>query len=225
MKSRRPTLSESPLPSEGTIHFRYRLTPPTPGDRIDPERFARLAAWRRILRQLKLLGRDARRYDGYGYGNLSTRDPAPGARFFVTASQSSGVPHITRGHIVRVDHSDAERFEVDATGTQPPSSESITHAMLYAVDADVAWIMHVHSDAIWQAAARLRLPCTPAAVTYGSPAMADSVAQLLRRHAERPLVFATLGHVDGIFACGGDAASVGGVLVATLARALYGTAQ
>jgi L-ribulose-5-phosphate 4-epimerase len=222
MKSRRTTQSKSRPPTEGAIQFGFTLVPPTAADRIDDERFAQLAAWRHLLKQLRLLGRDARRYDGYAYGNLSTRDPTVPVRFFITASQTSGVARVTRNDIVRVDRSDADRFEIDATGARPPSSESITHAMLYAADAGIAWIMHVHSAAIWQAAARLRLPCTPADVPYGSPAMAAAVARLLQRHAERPLVFATLGHVDGIFSCGGDAAGVGGALVNTLARAMYG---
>ena len=50
--------------------------------------------------------------------------------------------------------------------------------------------------------------------------MADAVAALLRTHRRRPLVFVTLGHEDGVFACGGSAEATGGALVAALARAL-----
>ena len=57
-------------------------------------------------------------------------------------------------------------------------------------------------------------------VGYGSTQMAEAVSALLRTHRTRPLVFVTLGHEDGVFACGGSAEATGGALVAALARAL-----
>jgi len=42
----------------------------------------------------------------------------------------------------------------------------------------------------------------------------------LRHRPLEPLVFVTLGHEDGVFACGGNAEATGGALVAALARAL-----
>lgn len=207
-------------PTEGAIRFRYRLEPARAGDALDAALFERLAAWRQILKQLKLIGHDRRRYDGFAYGNLSVRDAAQPARFHVTASQTSGASRLLRRDVVRVDAWDAVRFEVDATGARAPSSESVTHGMIYAADATLAWIMHAHSSAIWRAAQRLGLPCTAADVPYGSPQMAAAVGALARRHRARPLVFATLGHEDGVFACGADADATGTALVAALARAL-----
>jgi ribulose-5-phosphate 4-epimerase/fuculose-1-phosphate aldolase len=215
--------STSTAPTEGAIRFRYRLNSPRVADALDAGRFERLAAWRRILKQLKLVGRDRRRYDGYAYGNLSVRDTVDPARFYVTASQTSGAPRLVPQHVVRVDDWDAERFEVDATGTLPPSSESITHGIAYAADPAIAWIMHVHAPVIWRSAARLQLPLTAADVPYGSPAMAEAVAALAQRDARRPLVFATLGHEDGVFACGATADDTGAALVRTLADALAGS--
>lgn len=210
---------EGPL-AEGAIRFRYRLTAARAADALDARCFERLADWRRILRNLALTGRDPTRYDGYAYGNLSVRDAANPSRFFVTASQTGGAPRLIADHVVRVDAWDARRFEVDATGAQAPSSESITHGMVYAADPAIAWIMHVHSPAIWRNAARLELPTTAADVEYGSPAMAQAVAALARRHTRRPLVFATLGHEDGVFACGETADATGAALIRVLERAL-----
>jgi len=211
--------------AEGAIHFRYRLAVARDDDRLDDERFERLAAWRHILKQQKLIGRDRRRYDGFAFGNLSARDPRNPLRFFVTASQTAGAARLHRKHITRVDRWNAERFDVDATGSLPPSSESITHGMLYAADAQLAWIMHVHSPAIWRAAARLELPVTAANVPYGSPAMAAAVGTLMRQHTARPLIFATLGHEDGVFACGASANAAGGALLCTLADSLTGATR
>ncbi len=208
--------------AEGTIQFRYRLGAPGTADSVDADRFARMAAWRTILRQLDLIGRQPNRYDGYAYGNLSVRDCNQANRFFVTASQTGGEAAFERTHLVRIDRWNAPHFEVDATGTAAPSSESITHGMLYAADPSIAWVMHVHSPAIWRAAIRLRLPVTGETVAYGSPAMANAVAGLLDRHRDRPLVFATLGHLDGVFACGSSADDTGTLLIRTLAVSLAG---
>ena len=57
-------------------------------------------------------------------------------------------------------------------------------------------------------------------VDYGSPEMVVAVAELMAAHHSRPLVFATLGHEDGVFACGATARDTGGLLVSYLARAL-----
>lgn len=211
--------------SEGAIQFRYRLAEPGPADSVDAERFARMAAWRTILRRLDLIGRQSNRYDGYAYGNLSVRDSVQADRFFVTASQTGGEVDFERARLVRIDRWDARRFDVDATGVAPPSSESITHGMLYAADPTMAWVMHVHSPSIWRAGARLRLPVTAETVPYGSPAMAIAVAALLTLHPVRPLVFATLGHEDGVFACGESADDVGAALIRTLAASLAGAAS
>jgi ribulose-5-phosphate 4-epimerase/fuculose-1-phosphate aldolase len=209
--------------TEGAIRFRYRLTAARATDGLDAQRFQRLADWRRVLKGLALIGRDPTRYDGYAYGNLSVRDHAQPARFFVTASQTGGAPRLVADHVVRVDAYDVGRFEVAATGALPPSSESITHAMVYAADAGIDWVMHVHCPAIWRNAARLQLATTAADVEYGSLAMANAVAALTRRHTRRPLVFATLGHEDGVFACGATADETGAALIRALERARAGS--
>ncbi|HET6474208.1 MAG TPA: class II aldolase/adducin family protein [Pseudomonadales bacterium] len=214
------TPAHSTPAAEGAIRFRYRLAPPGDRDRLARDAFARVRAWRQILKRLQLIGRHARRYDGYGYGNLSVRDPHDPTRFYVTASQTSGAPRLRVTDLVRIDRCDVDQFEVDAVGDRAPSSESITHGMVYAADPAVAWIMHAHAPAIWRAAACLGLATTPPDVEYGSRAMALAVEALLAREPARPLLFATLGHTDGVFACGTTADDAGALLVRTHAAAL-----
>ncbi len=93
------------------------------------------------------------------------------------------------------------------------------HGMIYAADPEIHWVFHCHSPEVWRRAPALDLPCTPAGVSYGSPAMTAAVAQVLRRHKQRPMLFATLGHEDGLFACGATAEAAGTRLVAALAQA------
>ena len=204
---------------EGTIQFAYALEAPAVL-LVDAGVLARLQGWRAVLRRLGLVGQDPDRYGGLGFGNLSVRDPGVTEQFVITASQTGGLPRVEDQDLVRVVQANAERFWVDAQGHQPPSSESLTHAMIYRADPAVGWIFHVHSADIWADAASLGLAETPAEVPYGSPAMAGAVAALLRSHAARPVIFVTQGHQDGVFACGADADSTGAVLLSALARAL-----
>jgi hypothetical protein len=204
---------------EGVIRFAYTLEPPT-APPLDAERFAALQGWRTVLRRLGLLGQDRKRYGGLGFGNLSVRVPGRPDQFVITASQTGGVPVLDDEHLVRIVRASAERFWADAEGHQPPSSESLTHAMIYAADPHTDWVFHVHSPEIWARAEALGLPATAADVAYGTPAMVTAVAALLDEQAGRPCVFVTGGHEDGVFACAGSAEAAGTALLAVLARAL-----
>ena len=200
---------------EGVIQFAYALTPGDTG--LAPALFAELSAWRSVLRDLDLLGEHPDRYGGFGYGNLSLRVPDGG--FVITASQTSGASQLRSQDLVRITDVDATGFRVDAIGEKPPSSESLTHAMLYAADPDVNVVFHVHCPQIWRNREALALPSTAEEVPYGTPAMARAVATLMAERRERPLLFVTAGHEDGVFAAGATARDCGSLLVACLADA------
>ena len=204
---------------EGVIRFAYDLQSP---DGVVTEESLRetLAAWRTIFRRLGVLGHDPDRYGGLGFGNLSVRDREHPEEFVVTASQTSGRSGLRDRDLVRITGCNLERFWVDAVGHKPPSSETLTHAMIYASDPRIQWVFHVHSPEIWRHAEQLAIPCTAPEVAYGSADMVRAVAELLEKHQSRPLLFATLGHEDGIFACGPTARDAGGLLVSYLAKAL-----
>lgn len=204
---------------EGVIQFAYSLNVPD-GPLADAKLFSQLKAWREILMRLGLVGQDPERYQGLGFGNLSARDPERPGEFVITASQTGAVVDLTQEELTRVVHCNLERFWVDAIGTQPPSSETLTHAMIYAADSRIQWVFHCHSPEIWQRTGDLALPATEADVRYGSPEMVGATARLLAAYHSRPLVFTTLGHTDGIFSCGPTARDTGGLLVSYLARAL-----
>lgn len=205
--------------AEGAIRFAYDLKEPAAqvaGDDV----LLQIRAWREIFMRLGGVGQTPDRYQGLGFGNLSARDPDQPEEFVITASQTGGVRHLTDEDLTRVVGCNLDRFWVDAEGSQPPSSETLTHAMIYAADPRIEWVFHCHCPELWQAAVALALPTTARDVDYGSPEMVVAVAELLAGHHSRPLVFATLGHEDGIFACGSTARDTGGLLVSYLARSL-----
>ena len=205
--------------TEGVIQFGYELesaTEPPAGAPV----LQTLLAWRAVLRRLGLLGQTPGRYGGLGYGNLSARDPERPGEFVITASQTGGIRDLDASGLCRILNYDLAGFRVSAAGTRPPSSESLSHAMIYQADPGVWWVFHVHSPEIWRRVAALAIPAIGADVAYGSPAMASAVAVVLATNSERPLTFVTLGHEDGVFACGRTAGETGTLLVDLLARSL-----
>jgi len=205
--------------AEGIIRFAYDLQAPR-GAVIPKAQYQELAAWRTLLRRLQLLGQHPDRYQGLSYGNLSARDPDLTDEFIISASQTSAEPEFDESHLVRITNCNLERFWIDAEGEMPPSSEAMTHAMIYQADSRINWVFHCHSPELWQATQSLALPCTAETVAYGSTDMVWAVADLFERHHSRPLLFTTLGHEDGVFSCGTSARDAGGLLVTYLAKAM-----
>ncbi|MDT8441390.1 MAG: class II aldolase/adducin family protein [Desulfuromonadales bacterium] len=205
--------------SEGVIKFDLDVRPgPAP-----PAGWLReLDAWRELFRRLGLLGQDPRRYDGFGFGNLSRRRPdADDHSFVISATQTGGLPRLTPADYVLVETCDPARNRVRATGMSRPSSEALSHAVVYQTCAAIDWVMHLHSPDIFRAGARLGLPGTDPAAAYGSVAMAAEIRGLVSQTLpDKPLLLVMTGHQDGILACGGDADTVGALVVTTLAQAL-----
>jgi L-ribulose-5-phosphate 4-epimerase len=185
-------------------HETAKLTfPPEMGDLLD---------WRRQLRGLNLIGADAQ---GIGYGNLSIRlygSPT----FLITSSQSSGLTEVDQQHFARVTVVDLDRNYLRSVGERPPSSEALTHAALYQVNAAIRGVVHVHSNAIWSAW-RDRLPTSRDEVPYGTPEMAY---EMLRLHKRRALggqgVIVMGGHQDGVIAFGPSVAEAAGEIIKLL---------
>jgi len=205
--------------TEGVIQFDFELEPAA-GPPVGAHVLQTLLAWRTVLRRLELLGQTPGRYGGLGYGNLSVRDPERLREFVITGSQTGVIRDLDETGLCRIRNYDLARFRVSAAGRRPPSSESLSHAMIYDADPDVRWVFHVHSPEIWLRAVSLDIPTTGADVDYGSPAMARAVEGVLATNDDRPLVFVTLGHEDGVFACGGTARETGTSLIGLLARSI-----
>jgi len=181
-------------------------------------RSAPLRAWFRILRRLELLGRRADRYEGFAYGNLSRRT---GDGLLVTCTQTSGRQRLAPEDFTRVTHWSIAGNRLRSTGPCRPSSETLTHAMVYDQVPAAHWVFHVHSPEIWQNAAGLGLPVTDPGAEYGTPAMARAVAATLESLGQPATgILAMGGHEDGIVAWGATADEAGCRLLTALAHAL-----
>lgn len=206
---------------EGVIKFdlQYTQTGPAPAETL-----AELNAWRRILWQLALIGQDPARYGGYGFGNVSKRitplDAAAGKRrFVISGTQTGGLETLEVTHYSMVNTYDPQANRVEAGGPVRPSSESLTHGMIYDLDTGIHAILHVHSTHIWQQADTLNIPVTDAAVAYGTPGMALEVERLFRTtDVLHKGIFSMGGHADGIVAFGTTPGEAGGILLNALAK-------
>jgi ribulose-5-phosphate 4-epimerase/fuculose-1-phosphate aldolase len=123
-------------------------------------------------------------------------------------------------HYAIVEECEPEHNRIVATGPWKPSSESLTHGVVYDLDPEVYCVIHVHSPEIWNAAKRLQLPTTNASVPYGCPEMA---AEVVRLYAETDLperrIFSMGGHEDGIVAFGPTSDSAARTLLTALRQA------
>jgi hypothetical protein len=203
---------------EGVIKYELHFTPAAPLAHVE---VAELCAWREILRRLGLTGQDPARYGGIGFGNLSRRLVSGAARFAVTGSQTGPLPTLDERHFAVVTGCDPFANRLVAEGPITPSSESLTHGQVYALDDSAHFVFHAHSPDIWRAAVHLGIPATAAHAAYGTPAMVVEVERLFREtHTRETRLFVMGGHEDGVASFGRTAQEAGTALVLALARAL-----
>lgn len=201
---------------EGVVRFRAEhALEPLSAEQV--ERLAPLLPWRRVLWLTGLLGQDPRRYGGYGYGNVSVR--AMGEGLLISGTQTSGAPDSGPERFAWITGWSVEGNRVTSRGPVPPSSEALSHAVLYEPPA-VGAVFHVHAPRLYRAAARLGLPVTGDAEA-GTPEMAREVESIFRRgsRSRSAGVVVMGGHPDGLLVYGGTAEEAGRTLVRLLVAA------
>ena len=181
---------------EGYIKFEsdWRRTEPL-GEAL----VADLVRWRRPLYEAGLIGQ----YEdlGIGFGNLSRRCRAPGL-FVISGTQTGHLAELGPEHFSLVTGVDVERNRVTSQGAAEASSESMTHALLYDVDAGIHAVVHVHSAALWKALLG-RIPTSDPDVPYGTPEMAAEIGRLYRDTDFSQSGVAVMGgHEEGLISVG-----------------------
>ena len=195
------------MEQEGVV--KYKLNFHRSGVKVAPEDLERLNEARARLIVEKLLGQNHLRYGGLGFGNISIRNPELGSSFLISGTQTGLLPHLHADAISCVTGFDIQLNQLVAYGECEPSSEAMTHGVLYRSAANVDAVVHVHSPDIWYHCDALGIPSTRSSIPYGTPAMAHAVEAIGYKAAldDLPLVFAMKGHQDGIVAAGRDLAS------------------
>ena len=219
-------LNDNHQEQEGVIKYLLEFDKQTIADDISIEL---LDQWRHVLYNLALIGQDPARYDGFGFGNISCRIPLSDA-FLISGSQTGHLPYLKREHYAVVTECDPKKNHLKAYGQTVPSSESLTHGVIYGAQTTglqktVGAVVHVHNPLIWNLSESLKLPATPQRVPYGTPEMACAVEGLCSTIVKNasPPVFVMKGHVDGVVAYGPNLESAVMSLLDVYHQALLGS--
>ncbi len=203
---------------EGVIKYRLRHRQQP----IKPQcSLAEINAWRTIVVRLGLIGQNPERYGNVGFGNISLRLDAHSDQFIISGTQTGHIEHLSPEHYCLIVKAEPHQNRLQSIGLCKPSSESLTHASVYAQNPAIQAIIHAHSPEIWRHTLALGLPHTGADVAYGTVEMALAVERLFQsgQLAEVSL-FTLLGHEDGVVAFGSTMREAAWVLIDYLSRAI-----
>jgi hypothetical protein len=212
------------MEKEGVIKFDLRFTAGPP---VAQKILTELNTWRHILWKHALIGQDPARYEGYGFGNVSQRtgsddQPCGKRQFVISGTQTGHLEKLDNRHYACVIAYNADTNQVVAEGPVKPSSESMTHGVIYDLDSELRAVLHVHSPDIWNSATSLGIPVTSPAVEYGTPAMSYEVVRLYGQSDVRKKgIFSMGGHEDGVVAFGHTVEEAGNTLLTALAKCRY----
>lgn len=185
---------------EGCIKYRQRWTKT---GQLALDELDDLCRWRTQLRQIGLIGEYPD--SGIGFGNLSARI-GDSLRFLISGTQTGHFRTSTAEQFSLVTRVDIPGNEVDCEGPLPASSEAMTHAGIYAADAAIRAVVHVHDSRLWEYALH-HLPTTGRDIPYGTPAMATAFAELIAEPDFKARGIAAMaGHDEGLVSVGRDIA-------------------
>lgn len=165
--------------------------------------FSEINYWRDRLYSQGLIGAYP---DGIGFGNISMRADYSRREFWISGSSTGHLPKLSQHHYSRVTHFDVAQNRVWSWGAHQASSESMSHAVLYAIDRTIGAVVHVHSDFLWKKMI-YQVPTTDAGIAYGTPEMARAIEDLYQTSdlpTKKILVMA--GHQDGVISFGKNVA-------------------
>ncbi|KZY39158.1 hypothetical protein A3729_25025, partial [Oleiphilus sp. HI0043] len=212
------------MEQEGVI--KYQLVFEHRSISIDDTSLAELNQCRQQMMAHGLIGQDDNRYEGYGFGNLSLRCQSDSSieappSFWISGTQTGHLPTLFPRDICLVNQSHPETNTIHAEGETKPSSESMTHGVIYKLSARIKAVVHVHSTEIWKQRSALKLASTPKEIPYGTPEMAESVRQLSAQLllSEKSILFCMDGHEDGVVVAGESLSQCTQTLINTLHRA------
>jgi len=193
------------LIDDGYIKFNDLLTREEPPESIF---INKLNQWRSTLHKIGLLGQsDA----GIGYGNVSRR--FKNNSFIISGSATGNQAVLTNREYVLVTDFNIKSNTTESSGLISPSSESMTHGIIYRTLPETKYVMHVHYGHFWDKYKNI-LPTSAEHIAYGTPEMALEVKRLiLSISAHKAHILIMGGHAEGIIAYGSSVDEVGNRLL------------
>ena len=203
--------------TEGVIKFQLDFEQ---GEALDYAQIESIEQWRQHLMRLGLIGQDDERYAGLGFGNISHRVNYPGAShaFVITGTQTGHLQQMDAAHYALVTDCDPQRNTLRAQGPVKPSSEAMTHALIYQSVPQAEAVVHIHSPDIWRHAQQLGLAVTNPAVEYGTPQMATEIERIIDAGLPRGHTISMGGHEDGVITWGESLDATGSEILMLLSE-------
>ena len=183
-------------PQDGYIKFNCHLT--SEKIAIPSELFGPLNYWRNELWIKCLIGAYP---DGIGYGNISVRVPGSD-QFYISGSATGGIPELDHIHYPLVERCDLAFNAIWCRGLIKASSESMSHAAIYASNPEIGAVVHIHNRELWEKYLDI-LPTTNKTVEYGTPEMAYEISRIMSfPETLNKKIFVMGGHEEGIISFG-----------------------
>ena len=160
-------------------------------------------SWLTNIFRLGLIVQYPEIYDNLGFGNISQRINTESSQFIISGSQTGHIEHLRPENYCLVVNADPRKNRIQSCGLCKPSSESLTHASIYAQDSHIHAVVHVHSPEIWNNTLALNIPHIAADIPYGTVEMATAVEKLFQSgNMQQTSLFTMLGHEDGVVSFG-----------------------
>ena len=166
-------------------------------DVIQHEQIEEINKWRTILFDEGYIGMYE---NGIGFGNISIR--VDENLFLVSGSATGGIRQLSAAHYALVTDYNFALNQLTCKGMTMASSESLTHAAIYACSKETNAVIHVHHKEKWTRLLHLVATTNPA-IAYGTPEMAYAIQDLIRENKIGDhKIIAMGGHEEGLISFG-----------------------
>ncbi|MEY3059480.1 MAG: hypothetical protein RL000_832 [Bacteroidota bacterium] len=164
---------------------------------IKPEQIHDINKWRSLLIDQGYIGMYE---NGIGFGNISIR--LDEQTFMISGSATGGIKELTVNHYALVTDFDLSHNKLTCKGMTTASSESLTHAAIYACSKEINAVVHIHHKEKWKNLLN-HVATTNPSIAYGTPEMAFAIQRLINEDkvgSSRIIVMG--GHEEGLIAFG-----------------------
>ena len=135
---------------------------------------------------------------GIGYGNLSFHCKD---KFIITASGTGGARELGIDGYTLVCGADIKNNTVYSIGPLPASSETMSHAAVYAASPSARFVLHIHNMPLFSLLKEKNALSTAEDIAYGTPEMAQAITAIVQKYPSEGII-AMLGHEEGILLYG-----------------------
>jgi len=181
---------------EGIIKFKFECQ--NPHFLIPDLDFKTINPIRQLLKGKKYLGQYP---DGISYGNVSLRCSKEDA-FYITASDTGKLIHTTPTDYVKITNCDLNNNLCYYMGQSLPSSETLSHFIIYSYCPEAKAVIHIHDKTLWDLL-KNKVPTSHPDVEYGTIEMVNEIIFLLQNSAlKEKKILVMGGHEDGLISFG-----------------------